>query len=124
MSDPSMKNDYDDKIPIKKGTLTELFYTTDIKILQGIPFLVSIAIVFLYPLLLYMILDKEKFQNYNASGLLPVAFFILSLSGIVAILRKEFYWTPFLTLKGSWAIFWGIFFTISCLLVGVLLIIL
>jgi len=122
MSDLSLKNTASSKNSRLKDILKNLFYKTHIKILQGIPLLGFVAIVFLYPVLLFLILGEERFQHYDVSSILPYACFVLSLSGIVGILRREFYWAPFLILKGGWAVFWGVLVTVLCILTGLSLI--
>jgi len=80
---------------------------TDIKILKGIPWAIFGVLIFLYPIILRLIVGDLAFQDCDGSWVLPYAFFVLSLSGIVSIIKKEFYFSPFLTLKGKWAVFWG-----------------
>lgn len=102
---------------------SQWFYAKDIRVLQWTPLIVSFVIIFLYPTILYIILDEKSFTRINLSGILPLASFIMSLSGVVGIMRKEVYLSPFLSLKDKAAVFYSILFASICIMFGVFLIV-
>ncbi len=120
---PAKNNKRNDDLDLKK----RLYYfikDTDIKILKGIPWAIFAVLVFLHPIVVHLVVGDLAFKDYDGSWALAPAFLILSLSGVVSIIKREFYVSPFLKLKGKWAIFWGVITTIVYTSFGVLGIIL
>jgi hypothetical protein len=107
-----------------KKSLYDFIKHTDIRILKGILWTIFAVLVFLHPIAVYLVVDNSTFQDYDGSWALAPAFLILSLSGVVSIIKREFYVSPFLKIKGKWAIFWGVVATIVYISFGVLGIIL
>lgn len=104
-------------------TFSRWLYAKDIRVLQWTPLIASFVIIFLYPTILYIVLDERSFTRVNLSGILPLASFIMSLSGVVGIIRKEVYLSPLLSLKDKAAVFYSIVFATICIIFGVFLIV-
>ena len=112
---------------IEESNLVEQFKgwveKTDIRILQGIPFIAAMFFMFGWPVILYLVLSKEAFQNYDGFYALPISVFFLGISSFMGVLKKQFYWSPFRTLKGKWAVIVSSGTTILLIAIGILLII-
>jgi uncharacterized BrkB/YihY/UPF0761 family membrane protein len=115
MSKTSQDNDQESKIDMK-----EWFYRVDIRVVQGIPLGVASLLFITWPIIIKLIYDDNLPANLDWAHL-PYVNFILSIIGIVGILRKEFYWSPRTTLKGKWAILVGSILVLVCIVLGIIL---
>jgi len=99
------------------------FFESEIKIVQGIPFAVAGAFFIIWPTFVRL-LGGEAMSKVYGHVHLPYVAFILSLVGVIGILRREFYWSPYITLQGGKAVFVGMFLTLLLITIGISLLVL
>ncbi len=98
----------------------EWFFRADIRVIQGIPFGCASVLLFAWPAIVKIIYADNIPKDLDWAHM-PYVSFLLSLIGFVGILRKEFYWSPRITLKDRWAIIVGAFMILVCIIFGVLM---
>ncbi len=97
------------------------FFQSDIRFAQGVPLGLGAALLFLWPMIGTMIVG-DSFQTSGYAGKhMPYVCLLLSLAGVVAIIRREFYWSRYATLKGLSAEIAGFVLTALCIFAAVVL---
>ncbi len=97
------------------------FFQIDIRLAQGVPLGLGAALLFLWPMIGMMIVGDSFQTSAYAGKHMPYVCLLLSLAGVVAIIRREFYWSRYATLKGLSAEIAGFVLTALCIFAAVVL---
>ncbi len=108
----------------KYKTLRDWFFQSDIRLVQGIPFVIGLLFFIGWPVTLGFIGDGSLQKTKLSVVHLPFIFFLLGLSGVVGIIRRETYWNRFVILKGSIAVWASVIMTMGFVGFGIALLLL
>jgi hypothetical protein len=96
----------DNKKQTVMSRIKKWFFTAKILEVQGIPVGLSILMLLII-IMISVVLDIELPQKYFYFMISAMIFF-LGLAGAIGIIRREFWWSRYVTLRGTAAVVAGI----------------